>query len=127
MRLGLSQSIALCRKRQKQNFSLCISKDFYEQKNLQEKMSNKLASQIERAIWFFLVYKTESSVARVNVLCESYYGMAYKLQRDVVAVQISWQNANLSLLLKKLMRWYIVAEWCYMQWYAGFSGFSLSV
>lgn len=90
-------------------------------------MSNKLASQIESAMWFLCVYKIESSVARVNVLCESYYGMAYKLQWDVVAVQISWQNANLSLILKKLMRCYIVAVQCYMQRYAAFWGFSLSV
>lgn len=52
-------------------------------------MSNKLASQIDRARLFLCVCKTKYSVARVNALCESYYGMAYKLQRDVVAVQIS--------------------------------------
>lgn len=86
---------------------------YFKRFQREEKFTGESVKQIgyvdiKKSLFFFLqdcIYKIASSSARVNAVCESYYALAYKLQLDVVAVQISWQNANLSLLLKKLMRW----------------------
>lgn len=46
-------------------------------------------TEIKSHMIFFCVYKIASSGARANALCESYCTVAYKLQLDMVAVQIS--------------------------------------
>lgn len=54
-------------------------------------MPYKFASHIEKVIrlFFSCVCKIALSGARFNALCESYYAVAYKLQLDVIVVQIS--------------------------------------
>lgn len=91
MRPILSQSIELCRLRQKINSSLCILNISESSKIYWRKCQTNWLYRYKNSCAFFVVvaiYKIASSSARVNVVCESCYALAYKLQLVVVAVQI---------------------------------------